>query len=104
MPDLMPQHAVTHAGRVFVALRKSGHVSQSRSPVFHAVTPNCRMSLCADEPGAGSGWAEPPAATVTCPACLRRLARLGRTAERGGGLASPGRAAAFPFILGDQDS
>lgn len=101
MPDLFPQHAVVHADRVFVALRKSGHVSHSRRPVFHAVTPNCRMSLCADEPGAGSGWAEPPAETVTCPACLRRLARLGQTGERSEKMAPPGRNAAYPFILDD---
>ncbi len=78
MLDSLPQNAVLRADRVFVALRKSGHVSNSRSPVFHAVTPYCRMSLCADEPGPGSGWAEPPAEHVTCAACLRRLDRLRR--------------------------
>lgn len=35
------------------------------------------MSLCADEPGAGSGWADPTAQEVTCLACLKRLERLG---------------------------
>ncbi len=71
-----PQNATIRAGRVFVALRKSGRVSHGRKPVFHAVTPYCRMSLCADEPGPGSGWAEPPADRITCAACLRRLTRL----------------------------
>ena len=78
MLDSLPQNAVIYADRVFVPLRKSGHVSNSRSPVFHAVTPHCRMSLCADEPGPGSGWAESPAEHVTCAACLRRLERLRR--------------------------
>ena len=77
MLESVPENAVVRAGRVFVALRKSGHVSSSRSRVFHAVTPFCRMSLCADEPGPGSHWAEPPGQQITCPACLRRLARLG---------------------------
>ncbi|HVY13691.1 MAG TPA: hypothetical protein VHB27_00585 [Rhodopila sp.] len=61
-------------GRQFVALRKDG--PHRRPPVFHAVTPFCRMALCAAEPGAGSGWAEPPSSSVTCPACLTRLRRL----------------------------
>lgn len=78
MQKTLPQTAPVHAGRVFVALRKSGRVSHGRSPVFHAVTPHCRMSLCADEPGPGSCWAEPPADDVTCAACLRRLTRLQR--------------------------
>lgn len=72
----VPGDAVVRDGRVFVALRKSGHVASSRSRVFHAVTPYCRMSLCADEPGPGSHWAEPPGQHVTCAACLRRLSRL----------------------------
>jgi hypothetical protein len=37
------------------------------------------MALCAEEPGAGSGWAAAdPGAAVTCPACLRRLEALER--------------------------
>lgn len=76
MLETVPEKAIVRADRVFVALRKSGHVSSSRSRVFHAVTPNCRMSLCADEPGPGSAWAEPPGQQITCAACLRRLARL----------------------------
>ncbi len=77
MLEPIPEDAVVRAGRVFVALRKSGHVSGSKSRVFHAVTPYCRMSLCADEPGPGSHWAEPPGQQITCAACLRRLTRLG---------------------------
>ena len=45
-------------------------------PVYHAVSPYCRMALCSVEPGGGSGWAEPPAAEVTCPKCRERLERL----------------------------
>ena len=70
----MLQNSIVESGRNFVALRKAGR--SGRSPVYHAVTPYCRMALCADEPGAGSGWAEPPAQRVTCPNCLRRLTRL----------------------------
>jgi hypothetical protein len=61
---------------VFVALRKGGRIAAGRQPVFHAVTPHCRIALCSEEPGARSGWAEPPASEVTCPICLKRLARL----------------------------
>ena len=68
-----PATATVRADRAFVALRKA----KSRAALYHAVTPHCRMALCANEPGAGSGWAEPPAARVTCPECLRRLARAG---------------------------
>ena len=70
------QNAITVAGRTFVALRKAGRPPVGTEPVFHAVTPHCRMALCAAEPGAGSGWAEPPMERVTCAACLGRLARL----------------------------
>ena len=63
-------------GRVFVALRKDGPRTSGTRPVYHAVTPNCRIALCSQEPGSRSGWAEPPAQEVTCPACLKRLARL----------------------------
>lgn len=63
--------------REFVALRKDGPaLAAGRATVYHAVTPFCRMALCATEPGAASGWAEPPAERVTCPACQLRLARL----------------------------
>jgi hypothetical protein len=69
------------AGRAFVALRKDGPTfAGGRPAMYHAVTPHCRMALCATEPGARSGWAEPPATTITCRACLERLNRL-----RGGG-------------------
>lgn len=76
MVETLPQNATIRAGRVFVPLRKSGRVSHGRQPVFHAVTPYCRMSLCANEPGPGSEWAELPGQHVTCAACLRRLTRL----------------------------
>ena len=76
MLDTLPQNAIVRANRIFVALRKDGRAPRGKSPVFHAVTPHCRMALCADEPGASSGWAEPPAEHVTCTACLRRLALL----------------------------
>jgi hypothetical protein len=52
--------------------------------MYHAVTPGCRMALCATEPGAGSGWAEPPSETVTCRICLGKLERL-RSRGFGGG-------------------
>jgi len=65
--------------RTFVALCKAGGSGRPRpAAVYHAVTPHCRMALCADEPGAGSRWTEPPAGAITCPACLRRLERLAR--------------------------
>jgi len=69
-------NVIERPGREFVALRKGGRRPASEQPVYHAVTPNCRIALCSDEPGSRSGWAEPPGAEVTCPACLRRLARL----------------------------
>ena len=74
----MPGSAITVAGRTFVALRKAGRPPAGTVPLSHAVTPHCRMALCAAEPGAGSGWAETPEDAVTCAACLRRLERLGR--------------------------
>lgn len=68
---------ITASGRAFVALRKDGPVpAAGRSAMYHAVTPHCRMALCATEPGARSGWAEPPSSAITCRACLDRLARL----------------------------
>lgn len=76
MLNAIPQNAIVRADRIFVALRKSGRGPWGRSSVFHAVTPHCRMALCADEPGAGSGWAEPPSEHVTCTVCLKRLALL----------------------------
>ena len=72
----MLTNAIVRGERTFIARRKAGHVGTARRPLYHAVTPNCRMALCADEPGAGSDWAEPSAELVTCPLCLRRLARL----------------------------
>jgi hypothetical protein len=67
-------------GRVFVALRKAGPPRPHVQPLFHAVTPFCRIALCGAEPGSRSFWAEPPSQSVTCPACLRRMARLQRRA------------------------
>lgn len=78
MLDTLPQNAIEYANRTFVALRKDGRAPRGKSPIFHAVTPYCRMALCADEPGASSGWAEPPAEYVTCVACLKRLTLLRR--------------------------
>ncbi|WP_426956942.1 hypothetical protein [Muricoccus radiodurans] len=60
-----------------MAVRKSGPPPPGQTSVFHAVTPNCRMALCATEPGAGSEWADPAGTQVTCRACLRRLSRIG---------------------------
>ena len=68
---------IVRSGRTFVALRKAGRRRRTANPVYRAVTPHRRVALCADEPGAGSGWAEPPAERVTRPACLHRPARLG---------------------------
>jgi hypothetical protein len=68
---------IVDQARMFVALRKDGPaLAAGRKPAYHAVTPHCRMALCATEPGAGSGWAEPPADAVTCRVCLGRLRRL----------------------------
>ena len=79
MLDTRPQNAIVRANRIFVILRKDGQAPRGRSSVFHAVTPHCRMALCAAEPEARSGWAEPPADHVTCTACLKRLALLSRS-------------------------
>lgn len=78
MLDTLPQNTIVRANYIFFALRKEGRAPRGTSPVFHAVTPHYRMALCADEPGARSGWAEPPAEHVTCILCLRRLAQLSR--------------------------
>jgi hypothetical protein len=73
---------MAQAERLFVALRKDGPAGATgRAPLYHAVTPFCRMALCATEPGAASGWAEPPSDAVTCRVCLAKLNRL--TAARG---------------------
>jgi hypothetical protein len=69
---------ITEAGRTFFALRKDGPL-RGRAPVYHAVSPYCRVALCSSEPGVQSGWAEPPADRVTCPVCQRRLERLRKT-------------------------
>ncbi len=52
---------IVHGERTFVALRKAGRAGAraERRPVYHAVTPHCRMALCAVEPGAWLEWAEP---------------------------------------------
>ena len=73
----LPPGMISRSGRTFVALRKAGRSPRPTGTIYHAVTPDCRMALCAAEPGAGSGWAGPPAERVTCAICLRRLARLG---------------------------
>ena len=62
------------------AAQRRADFRRRHAPTYHAVTPNCRIALCATEPGARSGWAEPPSTTVTCRVCLEKLARL-----RGGG-------------------
>ena len=79
----MQTNAIVRSGRTFVALRKAGRGWQAADPIYHAVTPYCRMALCSTEPGAGSGWAEPPAEHVTCPACLHRLERLNMPTKSG---------------------
>ncbi len=76
----MTENAIIHADRIFVPLRKAGRRHSAQRAVYHAVTPNCRMALCADEPSASSGWDEPPGDEVTCPLCLKRLERLGPAA------------------------
>jgi hypothetical protein len=74
---------IVAAGRSFVALRKNGPGLAGREiPTYHAVAPHCRIALCATEPGARSGWAEPPSAAVTCKACLAKLARLRGSTRR----------------------
>lgn len=73
---------VAQAERIFMALRKDGLTSaRGRMPAFHAVTPFCRMALCATEPGAASAWAEPPSDAVTCRICLAKLKRLNATVQ-----------------------
>jgi hypothetical protein len=79
LPDTNPimSNSNTCVQRDFVALRRAWVTySDARKPVFHAVTPFCRIALCSTEPGGKSSWAEPPAVQVTCTECLRRLARL----------------------------
>jgi hypothetical protein len=74
---------IVESGRVFVALRKGGPaLAAGRRPAYHAVTPHCRMALCATEPGAASGWAEPPSDRVTCQVCLDKLHRLNTAVAR----------------------
>ena len=76
---------IIESGRVFVALRKDAPAKAAgRSAMYHAVTPGCRIALCATEPGAASGWAEQPSETVTCRICLGKLERL-RSRGFGGG-------------------
>ena len=71
------ESVIVASGREFVALRKSASRESLEHPsAYHAVTPFCRIALCCTEPGVKSGWAEPPAAHVTCRECLRRLTRL----------------------------
>lgn len=71
---------MAQAERLFVALRKDGPAfAAGRRPMYHAVTPYCRMALCATEPGAASAWAEPPSDIVTCRICLQKLNRLNAT-------------------------
>ena len=77
----IPHHALIVSDRIFVALRKMRQPPGSRRPVYHAVTPHCRVALCCAEPGASSGWAEPPAVCVTCPACVKRLEALANRAK-----------------------
>ena len=67
------------AGRQFVALRRAGGRSLPvGNRAYHAVIPFCRIALCSVEPGARSRWAEPPAEHISCPECLRRLAKLSK--------------------------
>jgi hypothetical protein len=69
------ENIIAVGDRTFVALRKARQSSSGRA-AYHAVTPHNRMALCSAEPGAASGWAEPPAEAVTCSACIDRLRRL----------------------------
>lgn len=72
----MSDGLIDRTGRHFVAVRKTGGARVGgHKPVFHAVTPACRIALCGAEPGPRSGWGE-PSEEVTCPACRNRLARL----------------------------
>ena len=50
----IPQNALIVADRIFVALRKGGGIS-GRRPLYHAVTPYCRMALCSAEPWCAVG-------------------------------------------------
>lgn len=76
MQPAMDDMLLHRMGRHFVAVCKTGGPRGSRHlPVFHAVTPECRIALCGAEPAPRSGWAA-PSTQVTCPNCLTRLARL----------------------------
>ena len=64
------------AGNSSLCASRRVRESLEHPSAYHAVTPFCRIALCCTEPGVKSGWAEPPAAHVTCRECLRRLTRL----------------------------
>lgn len=78
----IPHRAIIAADEIFVALCTEGTRRPGNTPVYHAVTPYCRIALCTAEPGVGSAWAEPPAKKVTCLNCLMRLADLERSNNR----------------------
>jgi hypothetical protein len=45
--------------------------------VVHAVAPNRHAAVCGTAPGDRSaGWSEYPSLAVTCPKCLKKIARL----------------------------
>lgn len=76
MRPVMQGKLIESMGRYFMAVRKAGGIrAGDQKPVFHAVTPECRMALCGAEPGPRSAWSG-PADAVTCSACLARLARM----------------------------
>src|SRR5438270_21092 len=72
----IPRNALIVADRIFVPLRKAGGISTG-NPLYHAVTPYCRIALCSTEPGVRSGWAEPPAAGGQSNGMLSAAARAG---------------------------
>lgn len=72
----MSDGLIDRMGRHFMVVRKAGGARVGgHKPVYHAVTPACRIALCGAEPGPRSGWGE-AGAEVTCPGCRNRLARL----------------------------
>jgi hypothetical protein len=69
-------HIIERQDRIFVALRRVRPGSRGTQPISHAASPHRPHGYVSVQPGPSLGWAEPPAAEVTCPACLQRLERL----------------------------
>ena len=69
-------------------LRKTGRCSSGAEADggvrYHVVPPGSgwQKALCGTKPGeTGNGWSTDPTDTVTCPACLKRLAKIDTQAQ-----------------------